>query len=95
MTYGAMYRVVKKLLVGAGMSKEDAGCHSFRRGTATSLQHAGESDATMRSIGIWASNAMFGYMDVTKGGAMERAMLRMAETDVTLRDGARRGIDRR
>jgi hypothetical protein len=34
-------------------------------------------------------------MDVTKGGAMERAMLRMAETDVTLREGARRGIDRR
>ena len=95
MTYGAMLRVVKKLLMGAGMSEEDAGCHSFRRGTATSLQHAGESDATMRSIGIWASNAMFGYMDVTKGGAMERAMLRMAETDVTLREGARRGIDRR
>ena len=95
MTYGAVIRVVKKLLVGAGMSEEDAGCHSFRRGTATALQLGGESGATMRSIGIWASNAMFGYMDVTKGGAMERAMLRMAETDVTLRDGARRGIDRR
>ena len=92
MTYGPMIYIVKRLLQGAGMTSEEAGCHSFRRGTATSLNHSGESDSIMRSIGIWGSNAMFGYVDITVGGAMERAMLRMAEVDVTTRATGRHGI---
>ena len=92
MTYVPMMRMAKRLLRGAGMTSEEAGFHSFRRGTATSLNHAGESDSVMRSIGIWGSNAMFGYVDITVGGAMERAMLRMAETDVTTRATGRHGI---
>ena len=39
MTYGSMMAVVKVLLMRAGMSVEDAGCHSYRRGTATALAH--------------------------------------------------------
>ena len=78
MTYGAVRLVVTKLLVNAGMTKEDAGTHSFRRGCATSLRHVGASDSTPRAVGIWASNAMHGYMDVTVGGDMERSMLAMA-----------------
>ena len=94
MTYGSMMLVVKRLLVGAGMTAEEAGGHSFRRGCATSLQHVGASDATSRAVGIWGSNSMHGYMDVTCGGAMERAMLAMAEVDARVRPAASgRGID--
>ena len=94
MTYGAIRIVVKKLLMRAGMSKEEAGTHSFRRGCATTLRHVGASDSTSRAVGVWASNAMHGYMDVTVGGDMERAMLAMAEADVRVRPAASgRGID--
>lgn len=94
MTYGAVRLVVTKLLVNAGMTKEDAGTHSFRRGCATSLRHVGASDSTSRAVGIWASNAMHGYMDVTVGGDMEKSMLAMAEADVRVRPAASgRGID--
>ena len=73
---------------------EEAGGHSFRRGCAASLQHVGASDATSRAVGIWGSNSMHGYMDVTCGGAMERAMLAMAEVDARVRPAASgRGID--
>ena len=41
MTYGAVRLAVTKLLVNAGMTKEEAGAHSFRRGCATSLRHVG------------------------------------------------------
>ena len=37
--YGAMYAIMKKLLSLCGMTKEEAGCRSFRRGTATGLAH--------------------------------------------------------
>ena len=94
MTYGAVRLVVTKLLINAGMTKEEAGTHSFRRGCATSLRHVGASDSTSRAVGIWASNAMHGYMDVTVGGDMERSMLAMAEADVRVRPAASgRGID--
>jgi len=94
MTYGAVRLVVTKLLVNAGMTKEEAGTHSFRRGCATSLRHVGASDSTSRAVGIWASNAMHGYMDVTVGGDMEKSMLAMAEADVRVRPAASgRGID--
>ena len=94
MTYGAIRVVVKKLLMRAGMSQEEAGTHSFRRGCATALLHVGASDSTSRAVGVWASNAMHGYMDVTVGGDMERAMLAMAEAEVRVRPAASgRGID--
>ena len=94
MTYGSMRVVVKKMLMRAGMSRKEAGTHSFRRGCATALRHVGASDATSRAVGVRASNAMHGYMDVTVGGDMERAMLAMAEADVRVRPAASgRGID--
>ena len=94
MTYGSMMLVMRRLMVGAGMTPEEAGAHSFRRGCATSLLHIGASDATSRAVGIWASNAMYGYMDVACGGAMEQAMLAMAEADTRVRPAASgRGID--
>ena len=39
MTYCAMRVFVKALLSRAGMTEEEAGFHSFNRGTATSLAH--------------------------------------------------------
>ena len=38
-TYGVMRGLMKLLLPMCGMTAEDAGCHSFRRGTATGLAH--------------------------------------------------------
>ena len=57
MTYGAMMAIAKVLLMRAGMSKEDAGCHSFRRGCATALAHINAPDYVVKGIGIWGSNA--------------------------------------
>ena len=83
------WAVVTKLLVNAGMTREDAGAHSFRRGCATSLRHVGAPDSTSRAVGIWtSSNAMHGHMDVAVGGDMERSMLAMAEADVRVRPAA-------
>ena len=74
---------------------------SYRAGAATgdatgasASWNSNASDSTSRAVGVWASNAMHGYMDVTVGGDMERAMLAMAEADVRVRPAASgRGID--
>ena len=52
MTYGAMYAIMKKLLPLCGMAKEEAGCHSFRRGTATGLAHINAPSYVIKGIGI-------------------------------------------
>ena len=83
MTYGAMYAIMKKLLPLSGMTKEEAGCHSFRRGTATGLAHINAPSHVIKGIGIWGSDAYLGYIDATESGAMETAMLAMAEADQT------------
>lgn len=83
MTYGSMMAVVKVLLMRAGMSVEDAGCHSYRRGTATALAHINAPSYVIKGIGIWGSDAYLGYVDATESGAMEMAMLAMAEADPT------------
>ena len=83
MTYGAMYGILKKLLPMCGMTKEEAGCHSFRRGTATGLAHINAPSYVIKGIGIWGSDAYLGYIDATESGSMERAMLQMAEADPT------------
>lgn len=80
-TYGTMRTVLKKLLPKCGMTKEDAGCHSFRRGTATGLAHINAPTYVVKGIGIWGSDAYLGYIDATESGAMEQAMLAMAEAD--------------
>lgn len=66
-----------------GMTKEEAGCHSFRRGTATGLAHINAPGYVIKGIGIWGSDAYLGYIDATESGSMERAMLEMAEADPT------------
>ena len=93
MTYGAMRVFVKALLSRAGMTEEEAGCHSFRRGTATSLAHINAPSYVIKGIGIWGSDAYLGYIDATEAGAMEQAMLAMAEADPSSTLGAR-GIRR-
>ena len=77
------YGTMKKLLPMCGMSKEEAGCHSFRRGTATDLAHINAPSYVIKGIGIWGSDAYLGYIDATESGSMERAMLEMAEADPT------------
>ena len=81
MTYGAMMAITRVLLVRAGMTIEEAGCHSYRRGTATALAHINAPSYVIKGIGIWGSDAYLGYIDATESGAMERAMLEMAEAD--------------
>ena len=81
MTYGAMRAIMKKLLPKCGMTEEDAGCHSFRRGTATGLAHINAPSYVVKGIGIWGSDAYLGYIDATESGAMAQAMLAMAEGD--------------
>ena len=85
MTYGAMYIIMKKLLPTCGMTKEEAGCHSYRRGTATGcptgLAHISAPSYVIKGIGIWGSDAYLGYIDATESGSMERAMLATAEAD--------------
>ena len=81
MTYGAMFNIVKKMLTRVGMPDKDAGCHSFRRGTATGLAHVNAPDYVVKMVGIWGTDAYLGYIDATEGGSMERAMLAMAEAD--------------
>lgn len=83
MTYGAMYANMKKLLPLCGMTKEEAGCHSFRRGTATGLAHINAPSHVTKGIGTWGSDAYLSYIDATESGAMETAMLAMAEADPT------------
>ena len=75
------------------MTEEEAGCHSFRRGTATSLAHTNAPSCVIKGIGIWGSDAYLGCIDATEAGAMERAMLAMAEADPSGTLGAR-GIRR-
>ena len=75
------------------MTEEEAGCHSFRRGTATSLAHINAPSYVIKGIGIWGSGAYLGYIDATEAGAMEQAMLAMAEADPSSTLGAR-GIRR-
>ena len=77
-----------------GMAVEDAGCHSFRRGTATGLAHINAPSYVVKGIGIWGSDAYLGYVDATESGAMEQAMLAMAESDPSGVLGPR-GIARR
>ena len=79
MTYGAMMAITKILLVRAGMTPQEAGCHSYRRGTATALAHVNAPSYVIKGIGIWGSDAYLGYIDATESGAMEQAMLAMAE----------------
>ena len=79
MTYGAMMAITKVLLVRAGMTPQEAGCHSYRRGTATALAHVNAPSYVIKGIGIWGSDAYLGYIDATEAGAMEQAMLAMAE----------------
>ena len=78
-----MYGTMKKLLPMCGMTKEEAWCHSFRRGTATGLAHINAPSYVIKGIGIWGSDAYLGYIDATESGSMERAMLQMAEADPT------------
>ena len=80
-TYGAMRGLMKLLLPMCGMTAEDAGCHSFRRGTATGLAHINAPSYVVKGIGIWGSDAYLGYVDATESGAMEQAMLAMVESD--------------
>ena len=84
---------IKLLLVRAGMADEDAGCHSFRRGTATGLAHVNAPSYVIKGIGIWSSGAYLGYIDATEAGSMERTMLAMAEASPSGTMGAR-GIRR-
>ena len=72
---------MKLLLPMCGMAAEDAGFHSFRRGTATGLAHINAPLYVVKGIGIWGSDAYLGYVDATESGAMEQAMLAMAESD--------------
>ena len=82
-TYSVMYGIMKQLLPMCGMTKEEAGCHSFRRGTATGLAHINAPSYVIKGIGIWGSDAYLGYIDATESGAMEHAMLAMAEANPT------------
>ena len=77
MTYGGMIAITKVLLVRAGMPSPKAGCHSYRRGTA--MAHVNAPSYVIKGIGIWGSDAYLGYIDATESGAMEQAMLAMAE----------------
>ena len=52
MTYGAMMAITKILLVRAGMPPQEAGCHSYRRGTATALAHVNAPSYVIKGIGI-------------------------------------------
>ena len=61
--------------------KEEAGCHYFRRGTATGLAQISAPSFVIKGIGIWGSDAYLGYIDATESGSMERAMSAMAEAD--------------
>ena len=79
MTYDAMMAITKVLLVRAGMTPQEAGCHSYRRGTATALAHVNAPSYVIKGIGIWGSDAYLGYIDATESGAMDQAMLAMAE----------------
>ena len=69
---------MKLLLPMCGMTAEDAGCHSFRRGTATGLAHINAPSYVVKGIGMWGSDAYLGYVGATESGAMEQAMLAMA-----------------
>ena len=79
MAYGAMMAITKVLLVRAGMPPQDAGCHSYRRGTATALAHVNAPSHAIKGIGIWGSDGYLGYIDATESGTMKQAMLEMAE----------------
>ena len=89
MTYGAMYLVCKSMLRKCGMPEKDSGCHSFRRGTATGLGHIGTPEYVLKMIGIWSTDTYLAYMDATSAGAMERAMLAMAEANGAPMKGTR------
>ena len=93
-TYGAMRGLMEVLLPMCGMAVEDAGCHSFRRGTATGLAHINAPSYIVKGIGIWGSDAYLGYVDATEPSAIEQAMLSMAEADPSGVLGPR-GIARR
>ena len=84
---------MKLLLPMCGMTAEDAGCHSFRRGTATGLAHINAPSYVVKGFGIPGSGAYLGYADADESGAMERAMLVMAEADPSGVSGPR-GIAR-
>ena len=56
-------------------------CHSFRRGTATGLAQINAPSYVVKGIGIWGSGAYLGYVDATEPGAMEQAMLAVAESE--------------
>ena len=79
MAHGAMMAITKVLLMRAGMTQQAAGCHSYRRGTATALAHVDAPSYAIKGIGIWGSDAYLGYVDATESGVMEQAMLAMAE----------------
>ena len=72
---------MKLLLPMCGMTAKDAGCHSFRRGTATGLAHINAPSYVVKGIGMWGSGAYLGHVGATESGAMEQAMLAMAEAD--------------
>ena len=65
-----MMAITKILLVRAGMTPQEAGCHSYRRGTATALAHVNAPSYVIKGIGIWGSDAYLGYIDATESGAM-------------------------
>ena len=77
-----------------GMTAEDAGCHAFLRGTATGLAHINAPSYVVKEIGTWGSGAYLEYVGATESGAMEQAMLAMAEADPSGVLGPR-GIARR
>ena len=89
-----MRGLMKILLPMCGMTAEDAGCHSFRRGAATGLAHINAPSYVVKGIGIFGSGAYLEYIGATEPGAMEQAILAMAEADPSGVLGPR-GISRR
>ena len=89
MTYGAMYITMKKLLPTCGMTKEEAGCHSYRRGTATGLAHINAPSYAIKGIGIWGSDAYLGcmisfdYFDLENSRQHKSAVTTAGDHDIT------------
>ena len=57
---------LKAILATHGIDSTKYAAHSFRRGGATAAHAAGASEALIKALGDWRSNAYLRYIEIDK-----------------------------